>query len=386
MSFLDPNDVHAWSGLVFHIARALSTQGLSLFKIGPLRQQLALLYKAKQLVYRLRGGQRHFREWEPVISEGYARQVARMLNGADIDVVFSPSTIPLARLRGSQPAAFWVDATFPAMLDYYPEFSNVSRASIRNAIDGEKRALDRCTIAIYSSDWAAQSAINDLGADPAKVHVVPFGANLEVVPSEAEVKQLIAKRQLKECQMLFLGVDWHRKGGPFAVQVVTRLNERGLRTELVVAGCEPTDDLPDFVRRVGFVSKASAAGAMEVSKLLADAHFLILPTRADASPVVIAEASSHGVPSLAPRIGGIPTVLRDGINGQTFPLGASPDDYAEFVLQTLRDPNRYSSLAASAYHEYATRLNWDTAGGRVANLLRRAASGSPPYTSTTESM
>ena len=255
------------------------------------------------------------------------------------------------------------------------EFTNVSRASIRNAIDGEKRSLDRCTTAIYSSDWAAQSAISDLGADPAKVHVVPFGANLEFVPTEAEVKQLIAKRQLDSCQLLFLGMDWQRKGGPIAVRVATRLNEGGLKTRLVVAGCQPTEDLPDFVRRVGFVSKSTRDGARRISELLADSHFLILPSRAEALGIAIAEASAHGVPSLAARTGGIPTVLHDGLNGQTFPLDASPDDYADFVLQCFRDPHRYSTLAVSAYHEFSSRLNWDTAGSRVANLLRSAAWG-----------
>jgi glycosyltransferase involved in cell wall biosynthesis len=48
--------------------------------------------------------------------------------------------------------------------------------------------------------------------------------------------------------------------------------------------------------------------------------------------VVFAEASSFGVPSLATNVGGIPSAVKDGLNGKTFPPDADAEDYCDYVL------------------------------------------------------
>ena len=49
---------------------------------------------------------------------------------------------------------------------------------------------------IYPSEWAARSAVQDYQADPGKVVVVPFGANIEDVPPAAEVLRPRQRRLL----------------------------------------------------------------------------------------------------------------------------------------------------------------------------------------------
>ena len=43
----------------------------------------------------------------------------------------------------------------------------------------EQSALSRCTLAIFSSEWAANTAVQNYDVHPDKVRVVPFGANLD---------------------------------------------------------------------------------------------------------------------------------------------------------------------------------------------------------------
>jgi glycosyltransferase involved in cell wall biosynthesis len=375
-SIYDSNDVHAWSGLLYHIAQALTAQGFEVLRVGPLTQRRASLFKAKQAAYRLLG-QRHIREFEPVILDGYARQIGRILNSVTVDAIFCATTNPVARFESRHPLIFWGDAPFPAIIDYYPSFSNVSRSSIKNAFDLEKRALAQCAAAIYASEWAAQYALEELGADPAKVHVIPFGANLEDAPSEIEIETLISNRSLETCRLLFLGVDWERKGGPLAVEVAAGLNNRGLKTELVVAGCQPPRDLPNFVRREGFVSKATVRGRLKLAALIGESNFLILPSRAEAFGVVLAEACAYGLPCLATRTGGIPTIVRDGVNGYTFGPDEPAEAYVGAVLRAHAQAGAYGALARSAYHEYATRLNWGVIGRQVAELVHRVTGTAP---------
>jgi glycosyltransferase involved in cell wall biosynthesis len=127
--------------------------------------------------------------------------------------------------------------------------------------------------------------------------------------------------------------------------------------------------LPDFVRPLGFIDKATAEGRQRLDALFAESHFLIVPSRAEAFGIVFCEASSFAVPSLASQSGGIPSVVRDNYNGRTFPLDAPPGHFVQYVLGLMGDYSQYQQLARRAFAEYTTRLNWHTAAQTVNSLL-----------------
>ena len=165
-------------------------------------------------------------------------------------------------------------------------------------------------------------------------------------------------------------MDWFRKGGDLAVKVAAELNQRGIRTELHMVGCNPPGELPRFVKRHGFVSKASAAGQQQLEDLFSQAHFFILPTRADCSPVVFPEACSFGLPVLTTRVGGIPTSIRNGKNGQAFVLDDGPEAYCDYIEKRMLSKQEYEQLALSSFREYSERLNWTSAGRQVSALIQ----------------
>ena len=129
----------------------------------------------------------------------------------------------------------------------------------------EASALHRCRLAIYTSEWAAESAVRDYGVDAGRVAVVPFGANLETQVLLEEARAAIAKRPRDTCRLVFIGVEWQRKGGPLAVAIADALNRGGLKTELDIVGHEPDGrKLPSFVNSLGFISKGTRAGQDEL--------------------------------------------------------------------------------------------------------------------------
>ena len=141
---------------------------------------------------------------------------------------------------------------------------------------------------------------------------------------------------------------------------------------LHIAGIKsiPVDPLPDYVMNHGFISKASQEGRNKLNKLLFDSHFLILPSKADCSPVVFSEANTLGLPCISTDVGGIPTIIKNGINGHTFSLSESPSAYADFIQGHFSNYNRYEQLALSSFEEYEKRLNWGTAGKTIMDLLK----------------
>ena len=152
--------------------------------------------------------------------------------------------------------------------------------------------------------------------------------------------------------------------------LLQRLNRRGLRTELHVAGCTPPKRRPNFVIEHGFVSKKTAEGQRLFDKLMTEAHFFILPSMAECYGIVFAEASSFGLPSLATKVGGIPTAIHDGKNGQTFPLGENPEKYSDYIERLMSSKQQYRDLSMSSYGEYINRINWSSSGKKVSSLIK----------------
>jgi len=368
----DPSSVTAWSGLFYYIARALNAQSIDVDPIGPLERRYESFFKGKEAIFRYLLGRRHPRDREPFIAKHFARQV-RALLGPEHDFVFSVGTLPIACLECEQPIVVWSDATFAAIVDFYPVYTNVSSETLRNGNALEAAALQRSRLVIYSSDWAAESAIRDYGIDRERVFVVPFGANVDGDFNEEDAERAIASRLEQICRLLFVGVEWERKGGPRAVEIAAKLNESGLPTELDVVGPWPRGvEAPSFVNRVGFVDKSSHEGRATMRRLLARSHFLLLPAKADCSPVVLNEAAAHALPALATDVGGIPSIVRDGVNGKLFARDAGAAEYSAYIHDVVSSPDRYRRLALSSLDEYHRRLNWRVAGASVRRLVEEA--------------
>jgi glycosyltransferase involved in cell wall biosynthesis len=232
-------------------------------------------------------------------------------------------------------------------------------------------AVNAVSLAIYASDWAANSAREAYGVAAERVAVVPFGANLERLPPLAHVNTAIAERPSGICRLLWVGVDWQRKGGPLTVAIAQALHDAGVNVELTLVGCEPPERhlLPPWVRVEGFISKREPAGEARLAALFTQAHFLVMPSNAEAYGLVYAEAAAFGVPAVAIRTGGVPTIVLDGETGLLEDPASEAGHYAARMLALSEDRARYERMAHAARRRAEERLNWDVAGKNVLTLM-----------------
>jgi glycosyltransferase involved in cell wall biosynthesis len=376
VTIADPADRYAWSGMNHTVARWLAKEGADILPIGPLKSVRSLFSKARAAMSRLPGSpSRYLWSLDPGLLQAYARQVEKRLRDLRADMVFSPGTQAIAYLRTDLPVAFWTDAPFVAMRGYYPWYQGVCATSLRDGAACDDHALRLCRLACYSSHWAACSAVEGYSADPKKVHVLPFGANLEQEIDPDTLPAMVVRRLEKPWRFLFVGVEWTRKGGDLALAVVRALNERGCPSELIVAGCKPpkrVGPLPAYVRLEGFISQHTPEGRRRLEDLFSSSLFYLMPSTAEAYGIVFCEASAHGVPSLSTTTGGIPTIVENGYNGQLFALDATADAYVDFILAHT-DPAIYLSLALSSLQAYRERLSWSINLPRLKALLEAAA-------------
>lgn len=299
---------------------------------------------------------------------------SRIKSLANVDAVVSTGTLPVAELASNVPLAIWADATFHSLRTTYPEFASYSGRSIDEGDRAERMAFARARLVCFASEWAAADAIAHYGVDRAKVRVVPFGANTDSpFVDEAAALAAVRERDWSTLRFLFIGVDWQRKGGDTAVEVVRGLNASGTRAVLSVVGCQVPADIAalPFVESVGFVSKRDDRGAARLGTLMSQSHFLLVPTRAECFGLVFAEASAFALPSAARRVGGTTTAIRDGETGLLFDVHAGADSYIAQLRPLIADRDRYTTMSMNAYRDYRDRLNWRVAGAKFVAQLRQ---------------
>lgn len=361
----------SWPATAASMVRALEEAGHTVIRIKPTGPENPMLWKVIKGLYRITGSHFHSERQEAVIRQ-LAASVNEQLQENKPDLLLSSSSLPLPFITVDCPMAFWTDATFSGMLGFYPEFSRLSKITIRNGSYFETMALQRAEMAIYSSDWAARSAVKDHGADPAKVFVIPFGPNLSQPPLKDSVLQSIAQRSRNECKLLFIGSDWERKQGPLAVEVHRELLRRGVNSILTVVGCDP--DLGNErkgINVLGLLNKEIPENRRSLQKELCDSHFLIVPSKAECFGIVYVEASAYGIPSIACDVGGVATAVRSGRNGMLFPADATAGQIADRIMDTWSDQAKYASLATTSREEFDERLNWPVAVDQLFKILDR---------------
>ena len=365
----DPTNIHHWSGIGFYIYQTFKNSGIKIKSISNLKEQVSSLHRFKKIFYSKVRSKSYLWEREPAILKSYSFQVEKHLKSIRCDIIFSPGTIPVAYLNIDKPIVFWADATFAGMTNFYPKYTNLSNETINHGNKMEQVALSRCQLAIYSSEWAANTAIQYYDVDPAKVKVVPFGANIENEKAEADIKGIIANKKFDVCKLLFIGVDWQRKGGDIALKVAELLNKKGIRTELHIIGCKPPSQTPEYVKLYGYISKTTIEGKARLERLFSESHFLILPAKAECYGIVLTEASSFGLPSIATNVGGIPTIIHNGKNGYVFPSDECQNNFCECIARIFSSSHEYKQLSISAFNEYSQRLNWNSSGKKVSDLM-----------------
>jgi glycosyltransferase involved in cell wall biosynthesis len=362
---LDPTSPYAFSGSLQRMRLALEATDIELSLIGldavrPGRLQ----QKIGQVRQRINPGWRP----GPARERRQQRLIARDMRQHRPQVVFAPiaSTL-LKRWEHDTPVVYCSDATPKLMEGYYTPYEPATDAAGPGLPDDEG-AVRRAAAAVYSSRWAADSAVNDYGIDPAAVHIVPLGANFS---GGRELVELERREIAAPLRLLFISKYWVRKGGDLAVAAAGILRERGLPVELHIVGSDPPVQLPDWVSFEGFLAKDQPKQAERMRFLLQNCQLFILPTRADCTPVVLNEAHAYGMPAVSTDTGGVSSVVEDGVTATLLPVEAPAKAWADAVAELWADPDRLRAMSIAARRRYEDCLTWEAWARGVLRIMRQ---------------
>lgn len=368
----DPTDRRAWSGIIHYLATSLAKHAGEVVYLGPASSDRETQLENWGRRCRHYLGKSYDVSHSLYLSSGYADIFHSRLQKTPVDVIFAPvASTEIALLKTAIPIVYMSDTTFAAMQGYYREFSNFFALSRFEANFIERSTVRKATRLIYPSQWAADSASKDYGAGKDKIHVFPMGANIDTVPTDEQISN---RQRGDHIRLLFVGVDWHRKGGPVAFETLKALKQSGISASLTVVGCVPPAEFSDpSITVIPFLNKNNPDERKQLSDLYLNSDFFILPTIAECMGIVFCEAAASGLPSLAYATGGVPSVIEHNQTGYLFDLNANGADYAHTITELWRDTQRLDAMVAASRERFKKHLNWDVWGRQAASVIHQAA-------------
>jgi len=271
---------------------------------------------------------------------------------------------------------------------------------------GEEQVVAETDALVASTREEAADLVREYRADPDRVHVVAPGVDLETFrPPAASEDPASARRAARERLglptdrpvVLFAGRVQLLKGPDVLVRALGVLADHasvgapgsaadawrdggGTRVPALVvvggASGRPTAvrELEALAHQVGVSDHLigrPAAPRETLAEYFRAADVVAVPSHNESFGLVAAEAQAAGTPVVAAAVGGLQTVVLDGVSGILVP-DHSPWTWARVLGDLLADDARLRELAAGA-RRASERFSWDAAAAAMLDVYAQAA-------------
>ncbi len=221
-------------------------------------------------------------------------------------------------------------------------------------------------VCIAISGMVQEHLRDDFQIPQERIRLVPNGINtahFTILP-EASVLQAYRKRwQISDGQPVIGGIGrlagGEVKGFDLLLAVTYLLKETVPGLQVVIVGDGPRRPfLEDVAERLGILSQVRFVGGVEDIRIpLALMDVFVFPSRwPEAFGLTLIEAMATGKPVVATRMGAVPEIVRDGIDG----LLADPEDIgglAKNVVRFLNDRTLAEKLGRQAQMRVRDRFD-----------------------------
>jgi glycosyltransferase involved in cell wall biosynthesis len=179
-------------------------------------------------------------------------------------------------------------------------------------------------------------------------NVTDIAQNTWVIPNATDKRYFsIERTPVKPPVILYVGVIQDRKNQVGFLDALAPLAEEMPFRVRICGYINPDDTYArELLERIAKYPWAESAGKIsrdELTTELEKCSVLALVSHEDNCPMTILEAMSAGIPVLASKVGGIPDLVTDGLNGQLCDP-ADPVSIREGLRRILSDPAHAEAL------------------------------------------
>jgi glycosyltransferase involved in cell wall biosynthesis len=206
-----------------------------------------------------------------------------------------------------------------------------------------EKFLARHTTRLIAVGPEVRDDLVELGVAPAeKFTVIRLGIDLESRVGDGSAGAELRRQFGIPAERFVVGWIGRMTGikrVPDVLETFKRLLALGIDAQLVLVGDGPERDrLEEQAHELGIQKRTLFAGYQrEISEYYDLFDAFLLPSRNEGTPVVAIESLAARTPVVATRVGGVPDVVRDGIDGYLTDVG-DVDALAERLAELARDP------------------------------------------------
>lgn len=287
-----------------------------------------------------------------------SRNSARALATVEKPFDFAFQVFGLFQTQGA-PYVLYVDNTVQLSREHWPAWVDASPRDLERIYAWERRLYGDALHVFAQGTPHADSVVEFYGVPRERTSVVGGGANFVPLPE-------LSHRE-REPVVLFVGRDWHRKGGDLLIEAWRRVREQLPQARLRIVGTDEAPSDEPGVEVLGLVR-----GRDRIAALYEGAQLFCLPSRYEPYGLAIAEAMAYGLPCVVTRVGALDEVVVDGETGLVVPPG-DVGALAAAMVRLLGSPELADRLGAAGRARVETHQNWDAAAARMAPDLERVA-------------
>jgi starch synthase len=287
-------------------------------------------------------------------SRNSARAVAEASDPFDLVV----QVFGLFHTRGA-PYVLFTDNTAEVSERCWPEWSPHSGRALQRLYDWERDLYQGALHIFTQGRPAAESVVSFNGIPEDRVSVVGAGAGFDPLPTLGSER--------RDPVVLFVGGEWHRKGGDLLLDAFRQVHSRMPEVRLQIVGASEVPEGEPGVEVLGRIGDRE-----RLADLYRRAAVFCLPSRFEPYGLVVAEAMAYGLPCVVTRVGALDEVVMDGETGLVVPPD-NPAALAGAFAQLLEDPALAERFGRAGRERVERYLNWDAVVDRMAPALERAA-------------
>lgn len=211
---------------------------------------------------------------------------------------------------------------------------------------------------------------------------VPF-KNIRICPNGVPKINISFKYKKNEdaiVQILFLSNLIKSKGVFILLEALAILKKRMIKFKAVFVGSEADISISNFneeINRLNLLSEVSYLGkkfGQDKEMILQQSNILAFPTfySKECLPLVLLEAMQYGLPIISCPEGGIPDVVKDGVNGY---LVAQKDSVAlaDRLEELIKDPELRTTMGENGRQVFKEKFTLSIFERRLKQILEEVA-------------
>jgi type III pantothenate kinase len=164
-----------------------------------------------------------------------------------------------------------------------------------------------------------------------------------------------------------------------AVQVFRQVREKMPEAHMLVVGpwssrYISTTPVLKIVEKLAKAKHVTVTGYVSESDkycLLAGADVMVSPTVYEAFGITLAEALYCKIPVVATKVGGVPYVVRDKIDGFLIKEQTNIPAFARACLRLLRNPELAKKMGQAGHERVKRKFQWDKVAQKLEDLYYR---------------